>query len=334
MRFCAVLSLALALLAGCASISIDEPANNSVKARPPVAVKVTEKGFVDFDDPRLDGFNLSRYNGQNFQYVPQSTLFYVPPGSHTLFVPARDGKWHTNISQSSSFTVTACPLCYSCPVGNVHPVTGQCCDNGVCDKWAFGNFGPSFYNTARCQQPVFPAATGQRYWDEFDCISSQIELVRGGAAPRMLAVSFTPNESGALRHLQAPVGRRSGTNSLLVWVTANGSNNAPGQVLESLTVNTIRTQPTATTAYPPVDAPAHIFFSGATQLTAGTRYWLVLGPGAADTDIAWNLSLEDFSLPADTTFLVNTTNSSITGPWARKTPNLADQRPAFEIDVR
>ena len=325
---------AVLLVAGCASISIDQPRHQSVVARLPQPIVVTEKGFASFGDPFLDSFNLSRYNGQNWQYVPQSTLYYVSPGTHTLSVSARDTKWGTNISQSSTFTVSACPLCYSCPVGEVHPMTGQCCDNGTCDKWAFGNFGPSFYGTAKCQQMVFPSTT-PRYWNEFDCISSAFDLVRGSAAGarQMIAVSFTPTYSGALRHVQAPIGLRSGTNSLLVWVTAD-ANNAPGQVLESLTITTVRPQPVATTAYPPVEAPAHLFFNGNTQLTAGTRYWLVLGPGAANTDIAWNLALDDFSLPATTSYLVNTTNTSVAGPWSRKTPNLADQRPAFEVDVR
>lgn len=326
-----VLSSALALLAaGCASISIDEPANGSVKARPPVAVKVTPKGFVDFGDPLLDNFNLSRYNGQNWQYVPQSTLYYVPQGPHTLSVPANDGKWHTNISQSSTFTVTACPLCYSCPVGNVHPVTGQCCDNGMCDKTAFGNFGPNFYSNVECQKMTFPSVN-PRYWYEFDCISSSFEVVRGGATPQMLAVSFTPVYSGALRHVQAPVGLRSGTNSLRVWITAD-ANNAPGTVLETLTV-AIRPQPIQTGAQPPVEAPEHLFFSGTTQLTAGTRYWLVLGPGAANTDIAWNFALDDVSIPAATTYLLNRTNTNVAGPWAPKS-NLGERRPAFEVDVR
>jgi hypothetical protein len=327
--------VAVLLVAGCASISIDEPpVTGLVAARPPIAVKVTPKGFVDFGDPLLDNFNLSRYNGQNFQYVPQSTLYYVTPGTHTLGVPAKDGKWHTDISQARTFSVTACPLCYSCPVGNVHPVTGQCCDNGMCDKSVFGNFGPGFYNSMNCQKMTFPS-TNPRYWNEFDCISTAFDLVRGAAAGarQMLAVSFTPVYSGALRHVQAPIGLRSGTNSLLVWVTAD-ANNAPGQVLESLTMNTVRAQPVLTSSVPAVDAPAHIFFNGTTQLTAGTRYWLVLGPGAANTDIAWNLSLDDFSIPATTNYLVNTTNSSVAGPWTRKTPNLADLRPAFEVDVR
>jgi hypothetical protein len=148
----------------------------------------------------------------------------------------------------------------------------------------------------------------------------------------MIAVSFTPNQNGALRHIQVPIGLLSGTNSLQVWISAD-ANNAPGQVLETLTVNSIRTQPQATGSVPPVDAPAHIFFSGNAQLTAGVKYWLVLGPGAADTVIAWNLTLEDLSSPVPPTFLLNTSNSSVSGPWRLKS-NLAEVRPAFEVDVR
>jgi hypothetical protein len=336
-RILGALSAALALFAaGCASISIDEPKDQSTTARLPQQVLVTQQGFVDYGDPFLDSFNLSSYNGQHWQYVPQSTLYYVPPGTHMLTVSAKDRKWHTNISRASSFTVSSCPLCYSCPVGSaVHPVTGQCCDNGMCDRSVFGNFGPPFYGTMKCQQSVFPSATNPIYWNEFDCISTQVDVVRGSAAggQQMIALSFMPTQGGALRHVRAPIGLQSGANSLLVWITADASN-APGQVLESLTLNTVRQQPQGTSARPPVEAPDHIFFSGNTQLTAGTRYWLVLGPGAAGTNILWNLSLDDFSIPAATTYLVNRTNSSVAGPWTRKTPNLADQRPAFEVDVR
>jgi hypothetical protein len=325
---------ALALFAaGCASISIDEPKDKSTTARLPQQILVTQKGSVDYGDPFLDSLNLSSYNGQHWQYVPQSTLYYVPPGTHMLTVNAKDGKWHTDITKASSFTVSACPLCYSCFVGTVHPVTGQCCDNGVCDRPVFGNFGPPFYGTVKCQQEVFPSAN-PILWKEFDCISTQFDRVRGLTAggQQMIAVSFTPSQGGALRHVKAPIGLRSGTNSLLVWITGD-ANNRPGPVLESLMLINIRTQPVATSARPPVEAPDHIYFNGNTQLTAGTRYWLVLGPGAANTDIAWNLALDDFSIPNATTYLV-TTSSSVAGPWTRKTPNLADQRPAFEVEVR
>jgi len=326
--FCPIVVL---LLAGCASISIDKPEDQSVTARLPQHIMVTQSGFVDFGDPMLDNFNLSRYNGQNWQYVPQSTIYYASPGMHTLAVPARDGKWHTDISKGSTFTVSQCPLCYSCPVGNVHPMTGQCCDNGMCDIPVFGNFGPSFYGNVECQKMIFPS-TSPKYWDEFDCISTAIDFVRGGTNPQVLAVSFTPAYSGTLRHVQAPIGLISGTNSLQVWITAN-ANNSPGQVLENKTFNTVRPQPPATTAFPPVDAPAHLFFGGTTQLMAGTLYWLVLGPGAADTVIAWNSALDDVSIPAATTFLLNTTNTGVAGPWAMKN-NQVNRRPAFEVDVR
>jgi hypothetical protein len=66
---------------------------------------------------------------------------------------------------------------------------------------------------------------------------------------------------------------------------------------------------------------------------AGTLYWLVLGPGAADTVIAWNSALDDVSIPAATTFLLNTTNTGVAGPWAMKN-NQVNRRPAFEVDVR
>ena len=323
-------SVLVTIIAGCASISIDQPKDGSV-VKMPQPIMVTESGNVSLGDPLFDNFNLSRYNGQNWQYVPQSTLRYASPGAaHTLFVSARDGKSGANISQSSTFTVSACPLCYTCPAGSVvHPITGQCCDGGMCDSLAFANFGPSVFANQECQQFTFPGSTKQ--WLDLDCISTNLEQIRGTAlTPQMLAVRFTPTESKALRHVQVPIGWQSGVNSLQVWVTADSAN-APGQSLETVTVNNIRTQPTPTT----VDAPAHIFFAGTTPLTAGTPYWLVLGPGGADTVINWNTSLllNDSSIPANTTYLLNTTSTSLAGPWNPKGITVI-RRPAFEVDVR
>lgn len=316
------------LLASCASISIDQPKDKSVGVTMPQNIVVTENGNAVLGTPYLDNFDLSHYNGQNWQYVPQSTLRFVSPGQHTLFVSARDNYWGTNISQSSGFSVASCPLCYSCPVGTVHPITGQCCNNGACDAWTAGNFGLPSLNSVKCQQFTFPGST--KTWQDFDCIGTNYAQISGAAtsSQQMLAVSFTPQQAGRLQHIQAPVGWLSGTNSLLVWVTAD-SNNFPGAVIESLTVNGVRTQPTPTT----VDAPAHIFSSTHPQLAAATRYWLVMGPGAADTKIAWNLSLDDMSIPAATTYLLNTTTSNVGGPWAPKS-NLQELRPAFEIEVQ
>ncbi len=318
------------LLASCASISIDQPKDKSVGVAMPQDIVVTEKGNAVLGTPYLDNFDLSHYNGQNWQYVPRSTLRFVSPGQHTLSVPARDNYWGTNISQSSSFSVASCPLCYSCQTGTVHPITGQCCNNGTCDAWTAGNFGPRFFNSLNCPKFTFPGSS--KTWQDFDCIGTNYAQVGGAATTsrQMLAVSFTPLQAGQLKHIQAPVGWLSGTNSLLVWVTAD-SNNSPGGVIESLTVTNVRTQPTPTT----VDAPAHIFSNTRPQLAAGTRYWLVMGPGAADTRIAWNLTvdLDDVSTPGVTTYLLNTTNSNVSGPWAPKS-NLQELRPAFEIDVQ
>jgi hypothetical protein len=54
---------------------------------------------------------------------------------------------------------------------------------------------------------------------------------------------------------------------------------------------------------------------------------------AANTDIAWNFALDDVSIPAATTYLLNKTNTNVAGPWAPKS-NLVERRPAFEVDVR
>src|SRR6185295_4297801 len=47
----------------------------------------------------------------------------------------------------------------------------------------------------------------------------------------------------------------------------------------------------------------------------------------------WNSALDDVSIPAATTFLLNTTNTGVAGPWAMKN-NQVNRRPAFEVDVR
>jgi hypothetical protein len=81
-----------------------------------------------------------------------------------------------------------------------------------------------------------------------------------------------------------------------------------------------------------VTAPVHVFSTAHTPLTAGTKYWLVIAPGASDTVAQWNLCLDDFSIPNTTTLLV-TSSSNVNGPWTMKSA-LAELRPAFEIDVR
>ncbi|HTS53692.1 MAG TPA: choice-of-anchor R domain-containing protein [Burkholderiales bacterium] len=317
------------VLLGCSSITITKPLDQSTNVAMPQDILVTENGNVTFGDVYLDSFNMSRINGTHWQYVPQATLFYVPPGKHTLLVQATDSKLNTSISQSSTFTVSSCRLCYSCPAPEtVHPIQGQCCDGGACDASIFGNFGPPFFQQQKCQQALFPGSG--TFFSDLDCIGTQTQFIQGTASgsPQMAAVSFSPTQTGKLAQIQAPVGWTSGTNGIQVWIT-NDAAGKPGTVFEAITINSLRNQPTPTT----VVAPAHIFSATHPSLTSGTKYWLVIGPAAPDTVVQWNLSLDDVSIPAATTLLLNTTNSNVAGPWAPKS-NLQELRPAFEIDIR
>jgi hypothetical protein len=322
---------ALTACLGCSSITIDKPANGSTVSMPQ-ETQVTEKGSnVCYDEVLFDSFNPADFGGSRSELVPKGRLLYAAPGSHTLFVGARNCKLHQNISASSTFTVSRCPLCFTCPAGQVvNPSSGQCCDNGKCDAYAFGNFGQWFYSDPACLKETSPGSG--KWLSELDCINLQVALIRGATPgpPAMLAVSFPMSRTGALAQIRVPIGWMSGTNGIQVWITEDAAG-SPGTVLEAINQTNLRSQPQATT----VDAPVHIFSATHPTLTTGRKYWLVIGPAAPDTVVSWNLSLilNDASIPADTKYLLNTTTGSVTGPWAPKS-NLAELRPAFEVDVR
>ena len=317
----AALVLSALVGVGCSSIDITSPANGSTVAMP-APINVTTSGNVSFGTVTLDGAVMS----QATQVVPQSILNFVPPGTHTLAVGATDSKIHTSLSKSSSFTVSTCPLCYTgCPASTtLHPVTGQCCTSTMCDQSAFTNFGIYLVSNPKCQAQSFP---GGPTLDTLDCISTgKLEIKGANLGTFLAAVSFSPNAAGALSQIQVPLESAAGTSTVTMWVTADASN-APGAVLETIPVTGVR--PLGTTS---VNAPIHVFSVAHPALTAGTRYWLVIGPGAADTGVMWNLALDDVSTPGNTTLLSSATNSPA-GPWAALGPT-QQVRPAFEIDVR
>lgn len=329
LRFLHLLALAgVTILTACSSITIVQPKDGSTNVTMPQPIEVTEQGQAWIDGISLDGVDMGRYNGSNFQYFPRSTLYYVPPGQHSLWVSAHDVKTNQNISAGSTFNVSTCPLCYSCQAGmTVHPIEGQCCDNGRCDIRVFSNFGPSFFTNQKCQQALFPGST--TYYYDRDCISSNGVIISGAgtANRRMYAVSFSVTGTATLTHIQVPISWQSGQNGVNISISAD-NNGSPGAVVETVNVSNIRTgSPTIT-----VDSPIHVFSAQRPTLTAG-RYWLVIAPAAANTVAQWNYALDDFSITNNTTLLINDTSSNVNGPW-RRVSNLVEPRPAFEIDVR
>lgn len=335
----AVLGLT-AFLGGCASIEFASPTDGAVIARLPVEFHLIEKGKVDLRSVTLDGQDL-REPG-NTQPPTRATLAFMSPGSHRISASAQDGNWRTWISREVGFSVGQAPLWFQCPPPQQpQPISGQCCDAGGCDRVATRNFGPVFYGVPACQGVVVPLATGQRYWNEFDCIGSQGELIRGSAVAggaRMVAVRFNADVSGVPRHLRLPVGHQAGTNSANIWITAD-SGNAPGAVIAQLAGIPLRAQPQPSGATPPVESPENLFFGAGvtTPLQAGNRYWLIVGPGATNTVIVWNHTvLQDFSTPGQTTMLINSSSNvpgQLGGAWLPKS-NLAEPRPAFHVGVR
>src|SRR4051812_15596711 len=85
----------ITLLGGCSSITIVQPLNGSPNVVMPQPIEVKENGLVSLGDVFLDNINFSQVNGSHWQFVPNSTLYYVPPGQHTLYVSARDSKLNT-----------------------------------------------------------------------------------------------------------------------------------------------------------------------------------------------------------------------------------------------
>lgn len=144
------------------------------------------------------------------------------------------------------------------------------------------------------------------------------------------AVSFSPPASLKLADIEIPFGFfPGGPNIFNVWITGD-NNGSPGNVLENFTVltfpNGLTLQTPPITVIPSVNHPPMI---------AGKQYWLVMGPGAATSYGAWNLSLSDPSTA--TNFLVSGTTTVGVMPlppsqWIPATADMQNIRVAFEID--
>ena len=328
---CAALALA-AGLAGCTSLSVTAP-TGSVSM--PQQITVTES--VGFDGGtqgprtiRVDGVDAEHFGNVNYSVPSGSTLCCLAPGPHAVSVSDKTSS--RSVSASSSFTVSACPGCYSCQGSStVHPVFGVCCDGGNCDVPASSNFGPwRFPAQASCPTPQIKA----NY-----CLNQNANAICGqngvGCAAtvptvtQMVAVSFSPVQSGALKQIHVPIGHRTGSNQFRAWITSDNGGR-PGTVLEAFSLPNIRTQ-----AFP-TQSSMHIFSAARPNLAGGTTYWLVIGPGGQDTVGSWNYSLDDAPAAGSSNFLVNTTPGTnnlpqLAGPWA---PASSLLRPAFQIDIR
>jgi hypothetical protein len=194
---------------------------------------------------------------------------------------------------------------------------------------AYTNFGLSFVNSTGCV-----AAGAQTN----DCIAqtsgglcggNSVGCTNlGGSTTQALAASFSPSQSGVLAQIQVPIFSSLGNpaNQFQAWITADNSGK-PGTVLEMFPLNNIRPFNF------PTQTPVHIFSTAHPALTAGTTYWLVIGPAAATAVGGWNFSTGDAPAAGSSNFLFNNTGSvpSISGPWG---PAGGSLRTAFEIDVR
>jgi len=315
---------------GCSSITINAPSGSNVTT--PQQLSMTTGGFPDNFGQftvTLDGNDLTHYNGSTYQWTPSGTFYALSVGNHNLTVASTDS-WGTNVSGNSSFTVTSSPLSYSCPTGYVNPFIAQCCDGNRCDVIAFTNFGITFLNNSSCN-----------LLQNKDCINQNGFAICGARAPycgiyasaQTGAVSFVPQVTGTLSHIQIPVlGAVTGTTTFQLWVTTDNAGH-PGTIVEgplllsnipNLTINLIA-------------APMHVFSVARPTLTAGQTYWLVVAPAANTTTGTWFLSSGD--TPSGTNLLVNSTGGTsgipgLSGPWINVQATDLPLRPAFEIDVR
>ena len=333
LKMCASVVLA-ALVCGCTSLKIDLPANGSSVSMPQ-EIKVTESvGFLDGatqgqNKILVDGKELEHFTNVNYSVPPGSTLCCLDPGAHSVSVSGHTSS--RTVTDMSNFSVTVCPGCYSCPNGaSVHPVFGFCCDNGSCDILASSNFGPWRFPAAASCPPTVKAN---------DCLHQSANGICGrdgtgcsGITPmvtQMVAVSFTPSQSGALKQIHVPIGWRNGSNAFQAWITTDVGGK-PGAAVETFPLPNIRMQAFPTRSH------MHIFSVAHPNLAAGTTYWLVIGPTAANAVGSWNYSVDDAPSAGSSNFLVNTTPNAngipqLAGPWG---PGSGPLRPAFEIDMR
>lgn len=332
-----ILPLVVAVVCGCTSLKVEEPANGSTIASLPQQIRIKETVGIDGwtqgqNKITVDGQELEHFSNVNYSVPPGSVLCCLAAGaSHTVAVSGHTASSGT-ITDASTFTVTACPGCYAgCPPGGfVHPVIGVCCGNGACDILAASNFGPW----------RFPAATlcPAFFWPN-DCLNQNANGICGrdgsgcagipNMATQMVAVSFKPGQNGALQQIHVPIGFRNGANAFQAWITTDVGG-SPGTALETFPLSNLRMQ-----AFPTRSA-VHIFSTAHPSLTAGTTYWLVIGPTAATAVGSWNYSLDEAPSAGSADFKVNTTPNAagvpqLAGPWV---PANGPLRTAFEIDIR
>ena len=334
-RIAASMIIALGtLLTGCATFTIDNPQSSTTAVKVPQDVRTTASGPVTVGDVYLDNQNLSQFNNSHWQFTPRFWLTYAPQGPHTLFIAAENSKTHENLGATTGFTVSACPLCYSCPAGSsVHPITGQCCSNNICDVFLAANSGANLISSPKCQAALAPGSS--EYYYDRGCISSQAWIVRGAAAnlpapntgPEMSAVRFVAYQTGALTQIRVPISVESGPRNVRVWITPDAGGRPGTTPLETILVQNIRLRNL------PITSPVSIFSATRPTLMTGTTYWLVIGPADPSTVVDWNVSLDDFSIPNTTTYMVNRTTSDLTGPWVMQNATTVPV-PAYEISIR
>lgn len=312
---------------GCASLKITNPPKGATGLQNPQNFTVATTGTLGPMSMTVDGRDTLHINGQNWSLV-NNNMFFLDPGSHSISASAQDSGGN-NYSDSCTFEIAAggCPICYPPPGAGtyVHPFLGQVCSGNSCDFRAYANFGESFYS-----QCVGSQAN--------DCINQNAGALCGSAGgnncagnstgvTQLLAVQWQSPFAGVLAHIRVPLGHRLGTNSYELWVmTDNGGQ--PGTVLEHMTLTNIRawTLPTV--------APMHIYSVARPAMTANTKYWLLIGPGASDTVGSWNDA--PFDAPTGGNLLANQTPGSNgvpgnSGPWVNT--STVPLRPAFQIDL-
>ncbi|MGH9958477.1 MAG: PEP-CTERM sorting domain-containing protein [Pyrinomonadaceae bacterium] len=136
----------------------------------------------------------------------------------------------------------------------------------------------------------------------------------GGQIP---ALAFTPSQTFTFSSAQLPLGFINGPDFLeVVLMTSSGG--WPGNVIESILVTNV----------PQFGSGGIVVANSALHpvLTSGTQYWLVAFPVDPNTSMAWNLSLDDFSVTVLRSF------TSLTGPWVPPTLGPQVARPVFQIN--
>lgn len=109
------------------------------------------------------------------------------------------------------------------------------------------------------------------------------------------------------------------TNQVEVSLATN-LNNAPGSIIESITLNNAVTSQASVVTANSVLLPL---------LSGGTDYWLIVSAPTGPTNIGWNsTNIGDFQVPSN---MLENDSGSLTGPW--NPVNLTNvERGAFQIN--